>query len=207
MNPQGDEFWAELRELTAASPQAAPELRDRLSREFARHHTRRRRRNRAAIVVGLAACVAISVALLRTGKPATALKVVEPSSQTAKAPLPETKPIAPGSPKVPAHSIARVAAKLGVPSQSTTEARNRHREPPPPVAPEAGDFIALPTFDPAIPLGESRMVRVDLPGSALQQIGYPVDGQLLDRRILTDVLVGQDGMPYAVRLVQARNIH
>ncbi len=71
---------------------------------------------------------------------------------------------------------------------------------------QAGDFVALPTFDPAIPVGESRMVRVDMPGSALQLIGYPVDGQLLDRRILTDVLVGQDGMPYAVRLVNTRNV-
>jgi hypothetical protein len=71
----------------------------------------------------------------------------------------------------------------------------------------AGDFIALPSFDSAVPLGDSRMLRVDLPGSALQLIGYPIDGQLLDRRIVADVLVGQDGLPYAVRLVNAPNLH
>jgi hypothetical protein len=71
----------------------------------------------------------------------------------------------------------------------------------------AGDFIALPTFDPAVPVGESRMVRMDLPGSALQLIGYPVDGQLLDRLIVADVLVGEDGLPYAVRLVRTRNLY
>jgi hypothetical protein len=65
----------------------------------------------------------------------------------------------------------------------------------------------LPTFDPAIPIGESCMVRLDLPGSALQLIGYPVDEELLERRVLTDVLVGQDGVPYAVRLVQTRSTH
>jgi hypothetical protein len=70
----------------------------------------------------------------------------------------------------------------------------------------AGDFVALPMFDPAIPIGQSRMVRLDLPGSALQLIGYPVDEELLERRVLTDVLVGQDGVPYAVRLVQTRTI-
>lgn len=67
--------------------------------------------------------------------------------------------------------------------------------------------MALPTFDPAVPVGESHMVRMNLSGSALQLMGYPVDGQLLDRHILTDVLVGQDGMPYAVRLVQVRNVY
>ncbi len=69
----------------------------------------------------------------------------------------------------------------------------------------SGDFVALPTFDPAIPLGQSRMVRLDMPGSDLQLIGYPVNEQLLERRVLTDVLVGQDGVPYAVRLVQTQS--
>jgi hypothetical protein len=69
----------------------------------------------------------------------------------------------------------------------------------------SSDFVALPTFDPSIPTGPSRVVRLDLPGSALQLIGYPVDEELLERRVLTDILVGQDGMPYAVRLVQTRS--
>jgi hypothetical protein len=71
----------------------------------------------------------------------------------------------------------------------------------------SGDFVALPTFDPAIPIGLSRVVRLDLPGPALQLIGYPVDGQLLNRHVLTDVLVGQDGMPYAVRLVETGSVY
>jgi len=87
-----------------------------------------------------------------------------------------------------------------------TKPRSHEVESPPAMV-EAADFVALPSFDPAIPVGESRMVRMDLPGSALQLMGYPVEGQLLDHRIVTDVLVGQDGMPYAVRLVQARNVH
>ena len=136
------------------------------------------------------------------------MKVAEPSSQTAKAPSPEpeTKTAASESPKVPAQQVAKVAVKPRAHNQPALEAR-KHSPELPVAAPEAGDFIALATFDPAIPPGPSRIVRVDMPGSALQLIGYPVDGQLLDRRILTDVLVGQDGMPYAVRFVQARNVH
>lgn len=71
----------------------------------------------------------------------------------------------------------------------------------------SSDFIALPSFDPDIPIGQARMIRVELPGSDLQIIGYPVYEDLLQRRVLADVLVGQDGQPYAVRLIQTRTIH
>lgn len=206
MTPQKEALSEALRELAAESPQASPELGARLTSEFARHHQRRRLRNRVAIAVGLASCLAISVALFRTGKQTAPVKVVEPASQTAKTPSPEPKTAASESPEIPSPSIAKVAAKPRIRSRPTMETGNRRPEPPV-AASTAGDFVALPTFDPSIPLGVSRMVRVDMPGSALQLIGYPVDGQLLDRRIVADVLVGQDGMPYAVRLVQTANVH
>jgi len=101
--------------------------------------------------------------------------------------------------------VTSAAAKPRGRGKQLSKARDHSVEAPVVIA--AGDFIALPSFDSAVPLGDSRMVRVDLPGSALQLIGYPIDGQLLDRRIVADVLVGQDGLPYAVRLVNARNLH
>lgn len=207
MNPQRDTLPEALRELAAASPQASPELSARLNSEFARHHARRRRRNRAAFAIGLAACLAISVVLFRSGKQTAPVKV-EPPSQTAKTPSPsfEPKTAASESPEVPAPSVTKVATRSRTHTTRAAEARRRSSEAPP-VTLGAGDFVALPTFDPSIPLGVSRMVRVDMPGSALQLIGYPIDGQLLDRRVEADVLVGQDGLPYAVRLVQTANVH
>lgn len=71
----------------------------------------------------------------------------------------------------------------------------------------SGDFIALSSFDPAIPLAQGRIVRVELSASALRMAGYPVNTDLLQRRVVTDVLVGQDGRPYAARLVQTRMDH
>jgi len=207
MNPQPDRLPAALRELAANSPQASPELGASLGREFARHHARRRLRNRAVVAGGLAACLAMSVALLRKEKPTAAGKVADHAAETAKVPAPPAPSVvAPDSSKAPVEKLAEKVAEK--PRTHTLHAKEVHRRSAeaPPVTYEAGDFVALPTFDPAIPLGDSRMVRVDMPGSALQQIGYPVDGQLLDRRILTDVLVGQDGMPYAVRLVQTRDV-
>ena len=67
-------------------------------------------------------------------------------------------------------------------------------------------FVALPIFDPDIPVGQSRVVRLELPGSALRLVGYPVDEELSERRVVTDVLLSQDGTPYAVRLVRTRAV-
>ena len=207
MNPKRDTLSEALRELASASPEASPELGARLSSAFARHHVQRRLRQRVAVLVALAACVVISVYWLRPRGQVAKIKMVERAAQTAQAPSPAQQVIPPNAPRQPqAPAIAKAVVKSRVPPKEVAKPRNHAVEPPPATA-ETGDFVALSTFDPAVPLGESRMVRMDLPGSALQLIGYPVDGQLLDRRIVTDVLVGQDGMPYAVRLVQTRNVH
>jgi len=211
MNPQKDTLSEALRELAGASPEVPAELGSRLSSEFARHHVWRKRK-RAGVVLGLAACLAISVYWLRPRSERTAVKVVTPSAQSAQVATGSPQVVASESPKVSAPSLASAGAKLKARpnrSRSVRAAESKQAGTPDAEQPLAtiatGDFVALPTFDPAIPVGESRMVRVDMPGSALQLIGYPVDGRLLDRRILTDVLVGQDGMPYAVRLVNTRN--
>lgn len=207
MNPQRDALSEALRELRATSPQASPELGVRLSNEFLRHHVQRRRKRAAlGIGLGLAACLAISAYWLRPRGPAGTAKVVTPTSQSAQAPAPAPKLVAPDTPRVPAPYVASSRAKSRPHPKQVSKSQARGVNAPTATV-EAGDFIALPTFDPAIPVGESRMVRMDLPGSDLQLMGYPIEGQLLDRRVLTDVLVGQDGMPYAVRLVQARNVH
>ena len=69
-------------------------------------------------------------------------------------------------------------------------------------ATEADRFVALPTFDPAIPIDHLEMVRLDLPGRALQLVGFPVSEEFAERRVLADVLLAQDGTPYALRLVR-----
>lgn len=199
MNPQRHTLSESLRELAANSPQASPELGVRLRQAFARHHAQRRLRKRAVFAVSLAACLAIAVAWLRTVKQTQDVRKPGPPAQVAKAPVPQPEISAPVKPRISAPVKPRMRAK----QRSKTRGHSVEAAP----AITAGDFIALPSFDPAVPVGESRMVRMDLPGSALQLIGYPVDGQLLDRRIVADVLVGEDGLPYAVRLVRTRNLH
>jgi hypothetical protein len=204
MNPQRHTLSESLRELAADSPQASPELGVRLRQAFARHHAQRRRRKRAVFAVGLAACLAIGVAWLRTGKQTQDVRKPGPLAQVAKSPVPQPEIVAPKIERPSKSLIASAPVKPRVGAKQRSKTQDHSVEAAPAVT--AGDFIALPTFDPAVPVGESRMVRMDLPGSALQLIGYPVDGQLLDRRIVADVLVGEDGLPYAVRLIKTHNL-
>ncbi len=206
MSPSENNLRQALRELAAAAPRGAPpELGSRLQDIFARHHSRRRRW-RSAAAASLAACLAISIALAWWGSgkqplPATAKKnphfVSTPPATTTPA-----QPPVQASPTPHAALLAHVTkAKVGNVSKG-------HRARPL-APPDLGstEFFALPSFDPAVPIGQARILRVEMPGSALQLVGYPVNEELLQRRVVTDMLVGQDGVPYAVRLVQTRVNH
>jgi hypothetical protein len=63
-------------------------------------------------------------------------------------------------------------------------------------------FLALPGYDPAVPVDELHIVRVQVPASALWQMGAPVSPDSGARKFMADFVVSQDGTPYAVRLVQ-----
>ncbi len=63
------------------------------------------------------------------------------------------------------------------------------------------EFVALPGYDPEVPAADLHIVRVQLPTSTLWQMGAPINPTGLDRRVLADFVVSQDGTPYGVRLV------
>jgi hypothetical protein len=201
MNPSDERFFREIRHLASASPQGAPpELGAWLKGAFARHHARRRQK-RIALLATVAVVLLISLTWLRIWKHVRA-------DTAAQNPAVQTSPAAPA---VAARTAAspRIAPRVTRSDKHTrTVAKNRKPANPAPAASVAGnDFVALPSFDPAIPVGQSRIVRLELPGSALQLVGYPVNEELLEHRVWTDILVGQDGLPYAVRLVQIGAIH
>jgi hypothetical protein len=47
-----------------------------------------------------------------------------------------------------------------------------------------------------------QIVRLELTGAELRMVGAPVTEELADRRVRADFLIGRDGTPYGVRLVQ-----
>lgn len=71
-------------------------------------------------------------------------------------------------------------------------------------APDDSDasFYPLPEAE-ALPAVENAMVvRVQLPVSSLQLMGVPVGEERADASVQADLLLGQDGLARAVRLVQ-----
>ena len=202
MNSPDDPLSQALRNLAAASPKGAPpELGDRLKGAFARHHSRRRKRIAAltgSVVLGL--LLAFTLLWVRPSH----LRPPNLADQPRRE-VPTVVAKATDCGTVPATNSARAThARRQKPTVKTGNARSRSATP---TVIASSDFIALPSFDPDIPIGQARMIRVELPGSDLQIIGYPVYEDLLQRRVLADVLVGQDGQPYAVRLIQTRTIH
>lgn len=66
--------------------------------------------------------------------------------------------------------------------------------------PAVGDFIALPGASMLPPLESGELVRMDLPVSVLPSLGVaPPAGHA--GSVKADVVVGQDGLPRAVRFV------
>ncbi len=63
-------------------------------------------------------------------------------------------------------------------------------------------FFALPFSDGALPLDQALVIRVDLPGSALELAGLPVEENRRNGRVRADVLLGADGLARAIRFVE-----
>src|SRR5260370_397664 len=68
---------------------------------------------------------------------------------------------------------------------------------------EAGDFTLLPGSLPQ-DVDDSAIVRVGMQRGALSALGLPVDEERVSDWIQVDLLVGQDGLPKAVRLPQSQ---
>jgi hypothetical protein len=178
-----------LRGLAASSRRGAPaEVGAGLATAFRRHHARRRLVRRVSIGA-LAACVALATGLMSLRSrsphqvPGNTVVRQEPSGVPAKAPEATTS------------ARAITTSPKAVTKHVKPKAKNN-------IAASRRQFLALPGYDPAVPADELHVVRVQLPGSALWQMGAPVSPDSGARQFMADFVVSQDGTPYAVRLVQ-----
>jgi hypothetical protein len=172
-----------LRRLATGSPQKAPaEVGDSLMEAFRSHH-RRRRRVRAMGLLGVAVSIAVAVALLLGRGPSASKQArqIVPSQPAEQRVAP-----APGTQKAATQQAAATSRPAGRRSSQSS----------------SDDFLPLPSYDPAITPEDLRIVRLELPGAALRLLGAPVSEDVSEKRMLADFVVGQDGTPYAVRLVQ-----
>ena len=66
---------------------------------------------------------------------------------------------------------------------------------------DAAAFVALPSFALSSPDEELRILRVEMPVSALRLLGARVNDELSTQQVMADILVGADGTPYAFRII------
>jgi hypothetical protein len=184
----GDRLTEALRGLAVSSRQGAPvEIGAGLATAFRRHHARRRLVRRMSMGA-LAACLALAAGLIsirtRHGVPSTEIVKEQPSVIPVKAPEPT--------------SVARAVPTTLRPVKRHLKSKAANSN----LAAASRQFLALPGYDPAVPADELRVVRVQVPASALWQMGAPVSPDSGARKFMADFVVSQDGTPYAVRLVQ-----
>jgi hypothetical protein len=180
-----------LRSLTASSPAEAPrEIGEALTVVFRRHHARRRMIRRTAMAAAILCLVLpATVLLVVTGRP-------RKSIPTADAVVASPVATIPAQPVVVAASLpARVKKSHATPGRNSVVATGSD------VATIDG-FMDLPSSDQAVRGEDLRLVRLEVTGRALQMVGAPVAEESADNRMLADFIVGQDGTPYAVRLVR-----
>src|SRR5713101_117090 len=179
-----------LRHLAQGSPRnAPPELGTALTSAFHRHHRRRRVKN-AAIAALVIICLSSAAWLFTRTSQKPAPQIVKhnpapafPVEKTMTANVPSTQETKKAVRHVYGH---------GIPNNSDAQVEAR----------QDGDFLPLPSYDPAATQRELRIIRVEMPIQDLRLVGAPVGADVPNRRVLADFVVGQDGTPYGVRLVQ-----
>ena len=182
-----------------------------------RHHHRRRRTLRATSLYFIILCVLGGCVLwvrtqsTRTGGSAA---TIAPNSKPAGQQNPEKST----EPNLTATAVAGHTARQGsLPTpllantgiaSSAPQSSSGHRRHTAPRATVArndvatqGMFVELPSFALRAPNEELRIIRVNMPVSSLRLLGAPIDEDSMTRRVTTDLLIGSDGTPYAVRLV------
>jgi hypothetical protein len=107
-------------------------------------------------------------------------------------------------------SAEHVAAPPSLPlvARETPEKPARHarrfvkRHALPAVKEVATQFFPLPFSDQALPLEQASVIRVDLPRSALELTGLPVEESRRNERIRADLVLGADGLARAIRFIR-----
>ena len=186
-----DRLCRALRRLAQESGHnAPPELELALAGAFRAHHRRRKIRIAA---VALVATVGLFSAMWLIGRP----------SQTAKPQLARHDATAPNAAISAApNNIDGSRAETKKTVKHGSRRRTSTRQPQV-AARETGDFLPLPSYDPSVAVNNGlQIIRVRMPIQDLRLVGAPVNAAMPNRQVLADFVVGQDGTPYAVRLVQ-----
>jgi len=198
--PRCDEELVMARELTTAlrslasstvgadAPARVEEfLRREMRQRYATVAIRSPRATRWAIggIAGLAAAALLSIVLLRPG-------ILQRQSATSPGGAASN---AGASAQVPQGAAS--AANAETPADLSAATQDSDAE-------YATAYVSLPSADGASAAEDETIVRVSMPPSALASFGLPVGSDGRDANVLADFVLGEDGMPRAVRLVRSQ---
>jgi hypothetical protein len=157
-----------------ASREASPEIEARLRVQF-QSRKRRRAWGRAALWTTAAAAAAMVVFFVATNR----------------------KPPAPA----PVHEAVTQAVAVQLEASPVAAVKTARRVRRPVTRPQEVVTDFFPLMDPAPPFERGQLLRVELPASAMQMVGLPVREDRLADPVQADVLMGEEGLPRAIRFV------
>jgi hypothetical protein len=179
-----------------SSSQAAPNaLEGTMLDAFRAHHAARaKRRHWTWVPVAIAASLALAVASLisepvKVEAPSVPVAVAPPAASVEMNSEPVTTPVSVEKRKAPAKRRVKPPARPPARPLSLATARPA-REP-------QQEFVEIPYAPPFAPYDEGHVVRVNMAGSSARRMGIPV---VMDR-VQADLVVGNDGLPRAIRVV------
>ena len=183
-----------LRSLSATSPGSAPpEIGHALAEAFRRHHARRRMVRRSALAAAIVTLIALPAVLVLSRQHGIGTASRNAHGTVTNAP----SPAAVHSDRAPLKR--ETTSRSGIHQRVATKTATKTKMNP--VA-RRDDFVPLPTYSLRSQAEDLRIVRLQVNGRDLRLVGAPVSGDIDERPVLADFVVGQDGTPYAVRLLR-----
>lgn len=125
---------------------------------------------------------------------ATVLVLVRPSSESALAPA--AAPVMEAAPTVTEMTPAPKPAPVRQGRRRAAVLASTQVEPDNEIVTEF-----FPLMDADLPFQHGQLLRVMVPAETMQRVGLPVRPERWSDRVTADVLVGDEGMPRAIRFV------
>ena len=113
-----------------------------------------------------------------------------------------TPGVSPTSPKVAEPPVGRDQVAAERPKNPPKRARRRASVDSSDEVEVVTRFFPLREGEDLTMLESLQLVRVELPGSALSEVGLPVDPETANEPVKADVVLGQDGLARAIRFVR-----
>jgi hypothetical protein len=184
-----------LRSLAATSSGSTPlEVGEALVGAFRRHHARRRMVRRGAVAAAIVILVALPAVLVLSRREGVETPSHNAGGTVTNAPSPPAVRADLPPPKTETTSRSGIHQRVVATKTATKTKMNP--------AARRDDFVPLPTYNLRSQAEDLRIVRLQVNGRDLRLVGAPVSGDIDERPVLADFVVGQDGTPYAVRLLR-----